>query len=67
MVCVGHTRWIGLLTKLPIFNSKFLCPKTSLVDAFSVSWEGHNNWLVPPVELVGHGRRPHFGLCYFLS
>jgi len=44
-------------TKLLIFSSKCLCPYTSLVDAFSASWEGHSKWLVPPVELVGQAVR----------
>ena len=42
----------GTNTKLPVFFSRFLTPGTSGVDAFSVSWEGENNWLVPPIYLV---------------
>ncbi|XP_072025653.1 uncharacterized protein [Amphiura filiformis] len=38
--------------KLPVFNSRFWCPGTSGVDAFTSSWNGENNWLVPPVSLV---------------
>ena len=38
---------------LPIFNSKYWCPNTSHVDAFSVSWRYENNWLVPPITLIG--------------
>ncbi|KAK6172774.1 hypothetical protein SNE40_016367 [Patella caerulea] len=34
------------------FNSKVWCPYTSGVDAFSTSWSGENNWLVPPPHLV---------------
>ena len=34
------------------FYSKFWCPGTSGVDAFSFDWSNHNCWLVPPVYLV---------------
>ena len=30
------------------------CPSSEGVDAFSVDWAGENNWLVPPVYLIGH-------------
>ena len=36
------------------FNSKFWCTGTSGINAFSVSWDGENNWLVPPPRLVPH-------------
>ena len=39
-------------TKLKRFNSKFLCPNTEHVNAFSISWEGENNYLVPPVTYI---------------
>ena len=39
-------------TKLPRFNSKFFCPNTETVDAFSVPWGDENNFLVPPVSLI---------------
>ena len=39
-------------TKTRRFNSKYLCPNTEQVNAFSVSWEGENNYLVPPVTYV---------------
>ena len=38
--------------KLSRFNSKFWCAGTSQVDAFSVSWQMENNWLVPPISLI---------------
>lgn len=48
--------------KLPRFNSKFCCPNSSQVDAFSVSWQSDNNWIVPPIATVGqaikHVNRP---------
>ena len=34
------------------FYSKFWCPGTEGVDAFSVHWAGDNNWIVPPVYLI---------------
>ncbi|XP_060081899.1 uncharacterized protein LOC132561188 [Ylistrum balloti] len=34
------------------FNSKWWCPGTEAVDAFTVRWQGVNNWLVPPPRLV---------------
>ena len=40
-------------TKLKRFNSKFLCPSTEGVDAFTVSWKSENNFIVPPVYLAG--------------
>ena len=39
-------------SQLPRFNSRFWCPGTETVDAFSVSWAGENNWLVPPIFLI---------------
>ena len=38
--------------KVVNFNSKFWCEKTSGVDAFTQNWQGHNNWLLPPIKLV---------------
>ena len=34
------------------FNSRYFVPGTETVDAFSVSWAGENNWLVPPIYCV---------------
>lgn len=34
------------------FYSKFWCPGTFGVDAFSFDWSKDNNWLVPPLYLV---------------
>jgi hypothetical protein len=39
-------------SKLDKFISKFWCSGSSHVDAFSISWEGDNNWIVPPISLV---------------
>lgn len=34
------------------FNSRFWCPGTSGVDAFSQSWSNECNWIVPPPGLI---------------
>ena len=38
--------------KLPVFFSKFHCPGSQGVNAFSVSWAGKFNYLVPPVSMI---------------
>ena len=43
----------NLNTKLPRFNSKYFCPDTSGVDAFTENWAHDNNWVCPPVSLIG--------------
>ena len=48
--------------KLKTFNSKYWCSNTSQVDAFAVSWQGENNWLVPPIDLVGQAVK-HLKAC----
>ncbi len=48
--------------KLPRFNSKVWCPGTSGVDAFTMDWYSENNWLVPPVGLIGQVLR-HVKAC----
>ena len=42
----------SLSAKCDRFYSKFWCPGCEDVDAFSASWGGVNNYLVPPVFLV---------------
>ena len=37
---------------LPRFNSRFYVPGTESVNAFSISWEGEINWLVPPLHRI---------------
>jgi len=39
-------------THLRRFNSRFSVLGSEAVDAFSVSWTGENNWLVPPVDCI---------------
>ena len=43
----------NLNSKLPRFNSKYHCPGTSGVDAFTEDWTNENNWICPPVSLIG--------------
>jgi hypothetical protein len=38
--------------QVPRFNSRFWCPGSEHVDAFSLSWRGENNWVVPPIYLI---------------
>ena len=52
----------NLNTKLPQFNSKFYCPQTSAVDSFTEDWGGDNNWICPPVNLIGSVFK-HMKLC----
>ena len=39
--------------KLSRFNSRFLQPGTEAVDAFTQDWSSENNWLLPPICLIG--------------
>ena len=48
--------------KVVRFNSKFHCPGTEAVDAFTETWSGDNNWLCPPISLIGSVIR-HLALC----
>ena len=44
------------------FNSKYYCPETSAVNAFTCHWGGEFNWLCPPTSLIGRTLR-HCALC----
>ena len=44
------------------FNSKFYCPGTSAVDAFTENWQNENNWICPPVKLIGSVFK-HMEIC----
>ena len=48
--------------KVKTFNCKYWCHNISQVDAFAVSWQGENNWLVPPIDLVGQAVK-HLKAC----
>ena len=49
-------------TKLPRFNSKFYCPGSECVNAFTANWRNETNWLCPPVALIGSVLR-HMKIC----
>ena len=34
------------------FNSEYWCPGKSDVNAFTISWSGENNYLVPSIYLI---------------
>ena len=38
--------------QIPRFCSKWLSPCTEAVDAFTVNWQGENNWIFPPPFLI---------------
>ena len=42
-----------LNNKCKNFNSKYNCPGSSGVNCFKFNWHGQNNWLVPPINLIG--------------
>ena len=49
-------------TKVDRFNSKFYCPGSSGVNAFTHDWSYELNWLCPPISLIGACLR-HMKLC----
>lgn len=52
----------NLNTKVKAFNSKYHCPNTKGVDAFTEHWGNDNNWICPPVSLIGAVFR-HMKIC----
>eukprot|EP00732_Lithocolla_globosa_P002443 Lithocolla_globosa_v1_NODE_1602_length_2456_cov_9.681383.p1 type:complete len:271 gc:universal NODE_1602_length_2456_cov_9.681383:2168-1356(-) len=38
--------------QLPVFNSRWYCPGTSGVNAFSLDWHGVSNWVHAPFSLI---------------
>lgn len=48
--------------KVPRFNSKHYCPGTSAVNAFTENWSNENNWMCPPINLIGSTIR-HIKFC----
>ena len=44
------------------FNSKFYCPNTESVNCFTNDWKGENNFLCPPISLIGSTIR-HLKIC----
>ena len=49
--------------KLSNFNSKYHCPNTSGVNAFTYNWSEHFNWLCPPISMIGDAIK-HLKLCH---
>lgn len=52
--------------KLPRFNSRFVQPGAEAVDAFTQDWPPENNWLVPPISLIGRVLK-HMSDCKALT
>ena len=48
--------------KVVRFNSKFFCPGTENVNAFTENWRDEFNWLCPPVSLIAKTLR-HMKYC----
>ena len=49
-------------TQLPRFNSRCWNPGSEAVDAFTVNWQGENNWWCPPIVLIPRVIR-HAQIC----
>ena len=49
-------------TQLPKFYSRFWCPGSTAVDAFTVNWAEEVNWWVPPIHLISRVLR-HAEIC----
>ena len=52
----------NLNRKLKCFNSKYYCPGTFHVNAFTDDWSNDLNWLCPPILSMGSAMR-HLKLC----
>ena len=52
----------NLNKKVNKFNSKYFCPGTSHVNAFTDDWRRDHNWLCPPISCIGSVLR-HLILC----
>ena len=48
--------------KVSTFNSKYYCPGTAHINAFTDDWSGINNWICPPVKDIPKVIR-HMKLC----
>ena len=55
-----------LNSKVEVFNSKFYCPNTSAVNAFTCDWGNSFNWLFPPINLIGKAIK-HIKYCKALG
>ena len=50
-------------TQLPRFNSRCWNPGSEAVDAFTVNWQGENNWWCPPIVLIPRVHPACTGMC----
>ena len=57
-ICIN----VPLNRKLKCFNSKYYCPGTSHVHAFTNDWNNELNWLCPAIPSIGSVIR-HLKLC----
>ena len=48
--------------KVEKFNSRYYCPGSSHVNSYTADWSNDNNWLCPPVSLIGSTIR-HLRMC----
>jgi hypothetical protein len=48
--------------QLPRYNTKYFSPHAETLDAFSLNWARDNNYLFPPLSLVGHAMY-HASVC----
>ena len=48
--------------KVEKFNSKYHCPNTAAVNAFTENWSMDFNWLSPPINLIGQTIK-HMKFC----
>ena len=52
----------NLNKKINKFNSKYFCPGTHQVNAFTDDWSRDHNWLCSPISCIGFVLR-HLILC----
>ena len=56
----------NLNCKTPDFSSRYYCPGTCYVNAFTENWAGHFNWICPPVSLIS-AALDHAKVCKAIS
>ena len=52
-MCQILTHIIKHNKQLNTFNSRYYCPGTAHVNCFTTDWSTDNNYLCPPVSLIG--------------
>ena len=50
---IGSFSYCYIIPNCPRLISRFLQPGSKAVDAFSQDWSSDNNWLVPPIAVIG--------------